>query len=94
MKIKSSFLKTGQKHSISMTPSMSSPPTRGVALLGWSFSGPKTVLMESLGAEVVLLAPGPRWDSPDGPLGVAAKIAQQRDGLFLDQFSTENLFGE
>ena len=30
---------------ISMTPSMSSPPARGVALLGWSLSGPNTVLI-------------------------------------------------
>src|SRR4051812_13870155 len=27
-----------------MTPSMSSPPARGVALLGWSLSGPNTLL--------------------------------------------------
>ena len=60
---------------------------RFVAVMTSLDRGPKSELMRSLGAEVVFVEPGPRWDSDEGPLGVAAGIAAERSGVFLDQFS-------
>ena len=59
---------------------------RFVAVMTEADRGPKTETMEAMGTEVVLLPKGPAWDSEDGALGVAARIAEERQGLFLNQF--------
>lgn len=59
---------------------------RFVAVMTEVDRGPKTDLMEALGTEVVLVPYGVAWDTPDGPLGIAERIAQERGGVFLNQF--------
>ncbi|MEM8997285.1 MAG: cysteine synthase family protein [Acidobacteriota bacterium] len=59
---------------------------RFVAVMSASDKGPKTEVMESMGAECVLVEPGPAWDSEDGCLGIAGRIAAERGGVFLNQF--------
>jgi len=64
--------------------------TRGyrfVAILSEADRGPKSRTMEALGAEVIFTPSGLAWDGPDGPCGVARNVADERDGLFLDQFA-------
>lgn len=65
-------------------------PARGyrfVAVMTEIDRGPKTETMEAMGAEVVLVPKGIPWDTEEGCVGVAARIARERGGVFLDQFS-------
>ena len=59
---------------------------RFVSVMTEADRGPKTWFMESMGSEVVLVPKGVAWDADDGPLGVARRIARERDGVFLNQF--------
>lgn len=58
-----------------------------VSVMSEADRGPKTEAMEAMDAEVVLLPYGLQWDSDEGPLGVAGRIAEERGGIFLNQFS-------
>jgi cysteine synthase len=50
--------------------------------------GVKTDLMEAYGAKLVYTKPGAIWDQPDGPLGVAERIARENPGAFYaNQFN-------
>ncbi len=60
---------------------------RFVSVMTEADRGPKTEAMEAMGAEVVLLPHGLQWDSDEGPLGVAGRIATERGGVFVNQFS-------
>ena len=65
-------------------------PVRGyrfVAVMTELDRGPKTEMMEAMGAEVVLVEYGIPWDAENGCLGIADRIARERDGVFLNQFS-------
>lgn len=57
-----------------------------VSVMNAADKGPKTELMESMGAEVVLADPDIPWDTDEGCLGIAGRIAEERGGLFLNQF--------
>lgn len=50
-------------------------------------AGPKVDAVVAMGAEVVLVPAGKAWPSPEGALGMAGRVARERGGLFLDQFS-------
>lgn len=58
-----------------------------VSVMNASDKGPKTELMESMGAEVALADPEIPWDTDEGCLGIAQRIADERGGLFLNQFA-------
>ena len=60
---------------------------RFVAVMTEADRGPKSEAMEAMGAEVAYTPPGLAWDGDDGPLGVAARLAQARSGVFLNQFA-------
>lgn len=63
--------------------------TRGyqfVSVMSASDKGPKTDTMEAMGSECVLIPPGAPWDSDEGPVGIGARIAEERGGVFLNQF--------
>ncbi len=60
---------------------------RFVAVMSEADRGPKTETMEAMGTEVELVRTGVAWDSEEGPLGVAARIAAERGGLFINQFA-------
>lgn len=57
-----------------------------VSVMNAADEGPKTQLMESMGAEVSLADPEIPWDSEEGCLGIARRIADERGGIFLNQF--------
>ncbi len=60
---------------------------RFVAVMTEADRGPKVEAMEATGAEVVLLPCGRPWDGDDGPVGVARRLAGERDGLYINQFA-------
>ncbi|MEM1204464.1 MAG: cysteine synthase family protein [Acidobacteriota bacterium] len=62
---------------------------RFVAVMNAADRGPKTQAMEAVGAECVLLDSHEPWDSEEGALGVARRIAESRGGLFLNQFEND-----
>lgn len=57
-----------------------------VSVMNAADKGPKTELMESMGAEVELADPDIPWDTEEGCLGIAQRIADERGGVFLNQF--------
>jgi cysteine synthase A len=59
---------------------------RFTAVLPESDRGPRTEAMEAYGAEVVTTPEGAEWESAEGPLGVAERMASERGALFLNQF--------
>jgi cysteine synthase len=60
---------------------------RFVAVMTEADRGPKSEMMEALGAEVAYTPADEPWNSQTGPLGVAARIAAERGGVFLNQFA-------
>jgi cysteine synthase len=60
---------------------------RFIAVMTEADRGPKSEAMEAMGGEVAYTRPGLPWDGEHGPLGVAARIARERGGVFLNQFA-------
>ncbi len=60
-----------------------------VSVMNASDKGPKTEIMEAMGAEVALADPNIPWDTEEGCLGIAQRIADERGGIFLNQFEND-----